>query len=165
MCVGIFNVTPLALRDFSFGPMMFVLNNCFLAFIGVSFVASIGVRVFRRCERGKIAGIKFRAQFSVMVNVYCCMLIMSYGPSAIESNLLHVGLCVVLKVFVPPATGVLSTNTNSFILKTGAWRMRLVVTVLVSLLRLGHSTVNLLSHVCQSFQKAATQYATSHIAG
>lgn len=50
ICASIVGSTPLALCDLPFERLMFVVDDRFLAIDFVSFVASTGFRVVRRCE-------------------------------------------------------------------------------------------------------------------
>lgn len=83
------------------------------------FVLSEGASVARYIQ------IVFRTPFSSIISVCCCTLIMQYGPSALGINLSYVGLSIVFKLFVLTTSGGLSTDTNSFVLKTGISQTRL----------------------------------------
>lgn len=67
--------------------------------------------------------IMFGTPIRSMVSVVCWTLKWQYDPSDLGINMSCVGLSFVLNLFIVTVGGTLSTNTSSFVLKTGVWRM------------------------------------------
>lgn len=112
-------VTPFPCHSFSFRALMFVNEGSFLAFVAISCFAYTGARDVEECVPCSVGGYYIRNVILWVACLCCWTLKMWNGPYARGINLLYVGLSVLAKLLDLTARGGLSTNTNSFGLKTG----------------------------------------------
>lgn len=81
-----------------------------------------------------------------------------YALSAVGSNLPYVGLCIGFELFVFTANGGFIKGYSFVRIEDRCLEYAFFVTLLLSLLRRGQLTVNVLIYESQSWQKVATKY-------
>lgn len=124
-CGPIVGVTPFAVYNFALEHVKLVVDNPFPAFDDISFLAYTGIRIVGKCERFPID--RYCTGNSGLVDCQSMLLNANNAiwPITLGSNFSNVGLSVAFEFFVPTTSSTLSTNTSSFIVKTGVLRPHL----------------------------------------